>query len=102
MNMSARTIQSLWRNYIAAPPKKITLPDIVGRKGVACGIDRLIVVIESKIHDNTITQRARPLGFQPQTQTFEARGQTRPSPLLPLVLLTSLSDELYFLKHSKN
>jgi hypothetical protein len=43
MNMSARTMQSLWRNYIAAPPNKIPLSYIVGHNGAACGIDMLIV-----------------------------------------------------------
>jgi hypothetical protein len=43
MNIPARTIQSLWRNYIAAPPNKILLSDIVGHNGAACGIDRIVV-----------------------------------------------------------
>jgi hypothetical protein len=45
MNMPARTIQSLWRNHIDAPPNKIPLSDIVGQNGAACGIYRLIVAI---------------------------------------------------------
>jgi hypothetical protein len=44
MNMPVWTIQSLWRNYIAALPNKIPLSEIVGHNGFACGIDRLIVV----------------------------------------------------------
>jgi hypothetical protein len=43
MNMPARKMQSLWRNYIAAPPKKIPLSDIVGPSGATCGINGLIV-----------------------------------------------------------
>jgi hypothetical protein len=43
MNMPARTIQSLWRNYIAAPPNKIPLSEIIGHNCAECGIDRLIV-----------------------------------------------------------
>jgi hypothetical protein len=42
-NMPARMIQYLWRNYIAAPPKKIPVSDTVGHNGSTCGIDRLIV-----------------------------------------------------------
>jgi hypothetical protein len=43
MNMPSRTIQSLWRNYIATPPNKTPLSEIIAHNGAACGISRLIV-----------------------------------------------------------